>query len=265
MPALDPLALDRSRSTGSQPCHYASAATDEALARCEYLIQQRRPFGIVVGGPGFGKSHVLRSLAGSARDLAGGDPVLFDASAADRRALLHGLADGLGLALWTDRWDDGLQAILERLGGLAECGGHQTLLIDQLDRADGSAIRVLRAILSAAAPLRSLTVIASSRSPLPASLAELAADFADVRIELQSLERREMAEFISGSEGRSPSARRYGADALDELHRITAGNPRDAERLARLAQLAAEAEGGDCITLATLRGALVEAPHSTAR
>jgi type II secretory pathway predicted ATPase ExeA len=253
MPALDPLALDRSRSTGSQPRHYASAATDEALARCEYLIQQRRPFGIVVGGPGCGKSHVLRSLAGSARNLSGGDPVLLDASAVDRRALLHGLADGLGLALWADRWDNGLQAILERLGGLTECGGHQTLLIDQLDRADGSAIRVLRAILSAAAPLRSLTVIASSRSPLPASLAELAADFADVRIELQPLERRETEGFLRDSEGRFP-------DALDELHRITAGNPRDAERLARLAQLAAEAEGGDSITLATLRGALVESP-----
>jgi type II secretory pathway predicted ATPase ExeA len=265
MPALDSLPFDGGRANSSPPRHFASAAADEALARCEYLIEHRRPFGIVVGGPGLGKSHILRALAACGPGRSAETPLLLDATAADRRSLLHNLADGLGLALWADRADDGLQAILERLAGLADCRGHQTVLIDQLDRATDSALLALRAVLSSVAPLRSLTVIAASRSPLPAAIADLAGDFADVRIELQTLERRETLEYVGGSLERSPAGRRIEADALDELHRITRGNPRDLERLTRLAQLAAEAEGGDSISLSTIQGALVEAPFAAAR
>lgn len=264
MPALEPLDLDR-RHTGRPG---RSVSIDEALARCEYLIQQRRPLGIVTGSAGLGKTHLLRTLATSGTIHSGTvsttPPVFLDVTASDRRAFLHALSDGLGLALWSQRPDDGLQPIFDRLQGLGECGGHQVILLDQLDRAEHSVVLALRGILAASLFARSLTVIATVRPPLPATILELSADFADVRIELQSLERNEADDLLHSSLDAGSPASRIDPDVLDELYRLTRGNPRDIERLTRLAQLAAEAEGGRTITLSNLQGALIESPPLSA-
>lgn len=248
-------------SPAAEDWTHASPPLEEAEARCAWLMEHRRPFGVIVGPAGTGKSRLLQMLARGKRGrLTRGHCRPIEVAGLGRRELLGSIADGLGVALTAAHPGQGLNAIVDRLRGLAECGGRQTLLLDHLEGAEEASLLAIRGLLAQMHGLRSLTILGAARPPLSRPLASLVADYADVRIELPALEAEESASFVEGLHSRSAAGGRVLPAALEELHRLSRGIPRDLERLTRLAQLAAEAEEGAGIDPRTVQGAAIEAP-----
>lgn len=233
----------------------------EPLARCEQLRDERRAFGLVTGPAGTGKSDLLRRLAAAPSAVAVPEPLVIDASGLESAALLSELASALGGEnACPDAWQR-FRGIRDRLEGMAACGRHQLLLLDHLDAAAPEVVSLLNQLLRLAEATRSLTVLAASREPVPAWLAELNHDFGWVRIEVAPLSLDEstaaMRRLLKQA-GRHEHALAKGTS--QQLHVLTRGAPRQVQRLAELALLAAEVDSAETLSGDLLRAVSREIP-----
>jgi type II secretory pathway predicted ATPase ExeA len=250
----------------STPATADQGPHEEALARCEYLIETRKAFGLVTGPAGAGKSELLRALATSALRLGGPDPILIDATHLDGISLIRELCDAFSVSAWSGDAHDRLRFIRDRLEGLAACEASQLVLIDHLDEALPDALAIITHLLRVTARLQSLTVIAAARELQSTGLASLQRDLGWIRIELQTLNGGQTAQSVRRSlrdAGRHERALAGGAAA--ELHTLTGGNPRQVQRLVELALLASEAEASEAISTDSIRSAAEELAVATLR
>ncbi len=235
---------------------YEGSTHGEALARCEHLILERRPFGLITGPEGSGKSRVLTDLETRCEAYPEILVSLIDLSRVNADGFLNRAARGLGL------WAPGaprhelVDLIHERCRGLAECGMTQVLLLDELEFAQPDVVPVLRSLLSPAGRLGGLTIIAASRLPLSADLASLVEDFGELRIEIRHLSGPDADAFLELlAQGMKEMLDPNAAAAIQE---VSGGSPRQMERIARLASLAARAEASETISRRTIEGVLRE-------
>lgn len=230
----------------------------EALARCEFLVEQHRPFGLVTGPAGVGKSRLLSRLQQSIVRPSLSPPLHIDLTAADELQFLSDLADALAVGLVTGRREL-FRAIQDRLSGIADCGGHQLLLLDHLDDAHPQVLQTLAQLLRSPAAIGTLTIIAAVRNLQSPAVAALQQDFGWLRIELQPLEATQSAHSARQLLRRAGRHERsLPPDAVPELQRLTAGNPRQVQRLVELARLALDTDLDDSISPAALRASARE-------
>lgn len=262
---MDPFIFE-SHATTAEPAQRRDAAPvlqhEEAYSRCEFLIHERRPFGLVTGPAGSGKSQLLRRLAARGRRQGGPPPVQIDMTGGTEHRLLAELVTGLGVAAEPgDHWRS-LQAVRDRLEGHADCGSGQLLLLDHLDAAEPSALKLLTHLLRIAGPSRSLTVIGAARLPLPPALQTLMVDFGFVRIELGWLGPTETREFLRGSSRQTGD---FDPRAWEAVHSLTRGQPRQVDRLVELVLLANSVEGTGDVSLEMVHAAFRELPAADAQ
>jgi type II secretory pathway predicted ATPase ExeA len=243
----------------------STAAHDEALARCEFLLQRRRPWGLISGPAGTGKSALLRRLRSDSRALLGTSAVWMDATGAGDEQLLYEIAQGLGLGgVSRDPMQVSI-AIRDRLDGQAQCEERRLVLIDHLDSAADSLLPSLRQLLRGASVNGAFTVIAAARVPLSAELQEIDLDFGSVAIEAPPLGRDETNEYLRGALRRgSLHERSFDLDAFDALFRLSGGRPRQIDRLCELALLAREVEQAERVSADLLAAAAQEMPDYAA-
>jgi type II secretory pathway predicted ATPase ExeA len=236
---------------------YTGAPQDEALARLEWLVDERQRFGLVVGGEGCGKSHLCamaaRRLGGcgaevamlSLRGLTAGDwiELLLE------RLPIDALSRGESLRPW--------QKLENRLRENTLMERPTALVFDDLDRAPADAIDGIERLISAAEPRYARVVVVATATP--EGLARLSGGIrqrAAVRIELSPWGEDDVAGFLARS------LRRVGGDegiftpeAAATLARFAGGVPRVVGRLAQLALVAAAGDGLDKVDAATVERA----------
>jgi type II secretory pathway predicted ATPase ExeA len=228
--------------------------TDEALARCEYLIDSRAPFGLIAGPPGSGKSELLGHLSAPRHSRT--RPVLLDVTGCDAQAIVTGLANALAAGLPECRWRDRIASIRDRLDGCSECGYTQLVLLDHLEAAQPNAIELITHLLRST---RGLTIIGAASTPVPPAVMRLNHDLGWLRIELTCYEERQTGQAARSSlerAGRHPHALTAGCTA--ELQALTGGRPGQIQRLLDLVLLAAEADQLEGITPELVRSAAAE-------
>lgn len=234
--------------------YFVGQPQEEAVARLEWLVANRQRCGLVVGDEGMGKSHLA---AVAARRFAGLGAEVAVLS-------LGGLPEGEWLDLLLERlpldphsraeplrpW----QKLEDRLRENTLMERTTALILDDLDRGPADAREGATRLVAALEPRFARVVVVATCTPeglarVPDPLRQRTA----VRIELEPWTTAEVAAFVAhGLHRAGLAADAFSPAGLDTLARFSGGRPRIACRLARLAVVAAEADGLDAIDAATI-------------
>lgn len=243
---------------GTEPATFHSGVPqEEALARLEWLVEERQRLALVVAEDGHGKSHLLamvrRRLGGlgcevALLSLAGlGDDDWLDLLLA--RLPLEPEARAEATRPWRkleDRLRENL--LLERT---------TVLVCDDADGAPAAAIDGLSRLVTSAEPLYARTLVVLAATPagaarLPAPLRARAA----VRIELSPWDEADVGAFLSGAlERAGGDPHLFTPAAVATLTRFSGGVPAVVRRLARLVLVVAAAADAERIDAATVERA----------
>jgi len=245
---------------------HVGAPQEEALARLEWLVEQRGRCGLVVGAEGMGKSHLLavaaRRFAGLAAEVAvlslGGLPagewleLLLDRLPLDSRSRTE------PLRAW--------QKLENRLRENALMERTTVLMFDDLDRGPGDALDGIARLTAAVEPRFARLVVVATATPQGTLLVpEAIRQRATVRIELEAWGEAEVAGFLAQATSRAGIASGlFSSAAAETLARFAGGVPRIVCRLASLAVVAAAGDGIDTIDAATIERVWRELAPDTA-
>jgi len=236
---------------------YAGGPQEEALARMEWLLEERQRFGLVTAAEGCGKSHLasvaMRRLGGlgaetailSLRGLASGDwlELLLE------RLPLDPLCRAEPLRPW--------QKLENRLRENTLMERPTVLIFDDIDEAPADALDGITRLVTAAEPRFARTVVVATATPeglsrVPASIRQRA----NLRIELAAWNEDDVAGFLSRSLARvggDPGI--FPAEAASTLARFAGGVPRTVSHLAQLSLAAAAGDGLDRVDAAAVERA----------
>ena len=243
---------------GLEPATFhAGGPQEEALARMEWLLEERQRFGLVTAAEGCGKSHLaamaVRRLGGlgaetallSLRGLAAGDWI---------ELLLERLPlDPLSRAEPLRPW----QKLENRLRENTLMERPTVLVFDDIDEAPADAIDGITRLVGAAEPRFARTVVVATATPeglsrVPASIRQRAS----LRIELAAWNEDDVAGFLAQAIARvGGDPEIFPAEAAATLARFAGGVPRTVSHLAQLALAAAAGDGLDRVDAATVERA----------
>jgi general secretion pathway protein A len=239
---------------------HQSPVQEEALARMQFLVDQRRRMGLLLGGSGTGKSLLLGVFARELR-RAGSPPALLDLLGLSRRELLWQIAAAWSLPvgpeadlfqLWRAVADRIIEDRMQRRPSL--------LLCDNADEASADVLADLhRLSISDASPENRTTMILAARPEHVRRLGGRLLELAALRIDLSPWDAEETTAFVSQTlqqAGRKQPA--FDAAALDRLYQLTRGIPRRVSQLADLALLAGAGTGRERIDADTIDAAWQE-------
>jgi len=233
---------------------HAGGPQEEAIARLEWLVGERQRSALVVGAEGAGKSHLGAMLV---RRLGGMGCEVVVLS-------LLGLGDADWLELLLARFPLDPQArsepirpwqkLEDRLRENTLMERTTVIVFDDADHAPSAALEGIARLAVASEPLFARTLVVLTATPagaarLPAPLRKRSA----VRIELTPWQEADVATFITAAltrAGADPAL--FSPDAVATLTRFTGGLPAMVCRVARLAVVAAEADGLDRVDAATV-------------
>jgi general secretion pathway protein A len=219
---------------------YQSPTHDEALARLQFLVNQRRRLGLLVGPSGSGKSLLLEVFAAQLRrrgrpvatlSLLGIEPV----------ELLWLIATGWGMSVEPTQslarlW----RAVTDRLIEYRYQQLEAVVLFDDADQASHELLRhVTRLAAVDPSPESRLTLVLAGRNEGIVKLGTRLLDLADLRIDLDPWELTDTEHFVTAvlaqAGQQSPV---FAESALARLHELSHGIPRRISQLADLSLLA---------------------------
>jgi len=228
------------RSSFDPRFFYESPVHEEALARLQFLVDQRRRLGLLMGESGSGKSFLLEVFAGQIRRY--GQPVAKVSLLGLRPAeLLWSLAAQFGQN--PDRSESGRSLWHLLTDRLAEYRYQQlgtVVLLDNADEADeqvrDQVTRLARHDLS---PESRLTIVLAGRRERMGRLGKDLLELAELRIDVEPWEPDDTDDYLKSllaEAGRESPI--FDEPAVNRLHQLAHGIPRRISQLADLALLA---------------------------
>ncbi len=219
---------------------HPSPTHDEALARLQFLVEQQRRLGLLLGPAGSGKSLLLEILAAQVRQS--GRPVAkLSLLGIEPAEMLWFIAAGWGVSLdpaqtLSTRW----RAVADRLAEYRYQHLEAVVLLDDADQADRQVLQhVTRLVRFDGSPDTRLTVVLAGRAEAMMKLGARLLDLADLRIDLEPWEPADTEEFLNSSlaeAGRQSPV--FDTAAVARLHELSQGIPRRISQLADLALVA---------------------------
>lgn len=224
--------------------YFPTACLEEALARLEFLVSDRRSLGSIGGPAGTGKTLALELLAQGCAER-GVFATRQSMVGLSTRDFLRRLAVAWRLPPEKNEsrahlWRQVDDALLER----RITGSHTVLLLDDADETTRDAAEAILRLISGK---NSVTVVLANR--LPSSwIAQTLEDRIDLRIDLAPWSSHESADFVVRALHQAGAGRPlFTEDALFALHQACEGNPRRVHRLAGFCLLAGAGQGAQKI------------------
>jgi general secretion pathway protein A len=239
---------------------YPTAGHNEALARIEYLVDGRRRLGALLGESGVGKSLVLR-VAAAQLAKQGRTGVLVDALGASTRELLWQVACGLGTTPREDADSPWLwRQITDRVAENRVRQVDTVLLVDDAGHAGPDLVtQFLRLARLDVTPAARWTIVLAAEPEQAARWNESLRSLFDLRIDVHPWAAEDSIGYLQTAlveAGRLEPLFDHGA--LEALHEISCGIPRQVARLADYALLAGAAAGVETIDAGIVENASEE-------
>jgi general secretion pathway protein A len=219
---------------------YPSPTHDEALARMQFLVEERRRMGLLLGASGSGKSMVLEVFARRLR-RSGAQVANLNMLGIDLHEFLWLTAAELGVN--PDRRDDIFRLWRMVTDRIAENRFQQldtVLLLDDADEAPAAVLEhVVRLAQHDCSPSARLSIVLASTSGAVGQMLPRLLELAELRIDIEPWEPSDTIEYINTAleyAGRSTPA--FTDEAMHQLHDLCHGIPRQVNQMANLALLA---------------------------
>jgi general secretion pathway protein A len=254
--------IDRSpfRTLPDEGQFYPTAGHNEALARIEYLADARRRLGVLVGQPGVGKSLVLR-VAWRTLSRQGRSVVLVDALGLGPREFAWQVAAGLGAAprddadivrMWRQIADRVVENRLQQVDTV--------LLVDDAGRAGPDVLaQLVRLARLDPTPTARWTIVLAAEPDQAARWGESLRELVDLRIDLGPWSVDDTIGYVQTALVEAGCMDPvFDDEALEALHELAGGVPRQVARLADFALLAGAATGADRVDAAAVSAAYDE-------
>lgn len=239
---------------------FQSPTHEEALARLQFLVGENRRLGLLLGGPGSGKSMVLEVLSRQLR-RAGAQVANINLLGVDPHEFLWLVAAELGASpnqheelgrLWrmtSDRIAENRYQQLETV-----------ILLDDADETSSEVLdQVARLALCDTSPNARLTIVLAGNVSEVGRLGNRLLELAELRIDIEPWEQRDTVDYLVSSlaaAGRKAPA--FHDAAMHRLHQLCEGVPRRVNQLANLALLAGAGRGLSQIDADTVDSAYQE-------
>ncbi len=243
--------------------YYRNATTEEALARFEFLVENKRPLGVLVGASGVGKTSFLRHIAGSCPRYAGIPNVnvvyvsMLGLAAGELfgeayRALCGGRLDTADHRTW--------RKLLDYFSA-AQCEGtHTVALVDDVESSSSAAEEDLNRLVATSSPL---TVVMAVESQLGTTVSRNLWERSDLQIELPTWGAEQVAEFLTWNcnrLGRSVSP--FTPTAVARIQELSHGIARRVVQLADLALVAGAVAHRESVDVECVEQVSAELPRS---
>ena len=236
--------------------YYEVASHQESLARLHYLVDERRRCGLLLGSRGTGKTLLLEILARQLREKRNRVAVI-DLLGVTSRELLWQLTVNLGCApaaddnvprLWRRFVDRVREHRMQELGTV--------LLFDDITQSGPDVMTMVSRIgrLDSGYDSR-MTILAAADSAQCDRLGESLIDLVDLKTQLRSWEKEETIGYVQMAlvdAGRESPL--FDADALEAIHQLSQGIPRQINRLAEAALIRAADAGETSIDADMIEG-----------
>ena len=219
---------------------YQSPTHEEALARLQFLVQERRRLGLLVGPSGSGKSLLLEVFAEQLRRNA--LPVAkLSLLGIEPAEMLWQLAAGWGLSLDATQSSATLwRALTDRLTEYRYQQIEAVVLLDDADQADPQVLQhVTRLARFDPSSETRLTLVLAGRNEGMMTLGERLLDLVELRIDVEPWESADTENYVAtrlAQAGRQSPV--FVGPAVARLHELSHGIPRRVSQLADLALLA---------------------------
>ena len=218
---------------------HPSPTHDEALARLQFLVQQRRRLGLLLGPSGSGKSLLLEVLASQLRQAA--RPVA--------KLSLLGVEPGEMLSLVAAGWGVSLEptatlatmwrSVADRLAEYRYQQLEAVVLLDDADQADRDVLQHVTRLVRFDASDTRLTVVLAGRCEAMMKLGPRLLDLADLRIDVEPWEPTDTEQFLQSVLAQAGQhSQVFDPQAVARLHELSEGIPRRVSQLADLALVA---------------------------
>lgn len=206
----------------------------EALARLDFLLGGKSPFGLLLGPAGSGKTTVLAQFAEQSR-RGGALPALINCCGDDAFVLAR-IATGIQAEAAVEAaqmW----RPIVARLEEIRLEGLTAVLLLDDLDRSSPEILTYVAQLLSI--PDAPVTVVASARPETVQRIGSRLLEQVALRIDLVPWTEGETCDYLDTSVAKAGRAQpAFDKAAVKRLFELSGGAPRRVNQLAQLALVA---------------------------
>lgn len=228
-------------STPGKPASFfASPTHDEALARLQFIVQQRRQLGLLTGAAGNGKSLLLEVFGQQMRGPQC-EIVVFSVSGIGGQEFLWNVADHFGLHLSANDttfrlWRSIADHLFENRYQMIDT----VFLLDDVDECESDTIALIAQLTQLALTSgNQLTTVVTAQSGRVKHLGPRLLELAELRIEVEAWEATDTVNFLSHClEQAGSTASIFSTTAANRLHELSEGIPRRTCQLAHLALLA---------------------------
>ena len=244
---------------------FRGSTIDEALARIEFLVSNRRALGSLIGASGVGKSRLLQYCA--ANPPIGAEIPSLQMFRTSLLGMPPGelLSDLAGRLAGQRRVQDATAAwslICDYFQAARREGTQTVLLVDDSESATAAAEADLTRLLSMTFPL---TVIIAVETRLASAVSRAIVDRCELQIDLPAWDIMQSAEFLawmSISLGRTTPV--FTDLAVERIQELSQGVARRIVQLTDLALVAGAVAQADCIDADCIEQVANELPKSTA-
>ncbi len=245
---------------------FRGATVEEALARIDFLVSNRRSLGILIGPSGVGKSSILRHCAAnppsseeipsvqclriSALGLQGGELVAQLA----RQLLGRPATPHAGPANW--------HVVCDYFNATRREGVQTVVFLDDAESASQSAQSDVSRLLSMTFPL---TFVISAEQQLVGAINPMLLDRTELQIDLPGWEISQTAEFLAWSSQQAGRHQPIFTDrAVEAIQEVSHGIARRIVQIADLALVAGAVSQADCVDADCVQQVICELPRTVA-